>query len=187
MIFQLKNKHISLHCQHELLFNKQFIMKKFILLLVLVMTTASISGCNSDKKDTPVTETENTTCSVSIQAYLDDADMKGRGDKEVKAGDNIVVDYVGRLDESTVFDTSVESVAKACEKHTPGRDYTSGLPFEVGAGQMIAGFDKGVVGMKIGQTKTLTIPAAEAYGERAKEKLITVDKSQVPEADKYEK
>ncbi|MBU0626244.1 FKBP-type peptidyl-prolyl cis-trans isomerase [Patescibacteria group bacterium] len=67
----------------------------------------------------------------------------------MKAGDNIVVDYVGRLDESNVFDTSVEAIAKACDKYNEGRDYTSGLPFQVGAGQMIAGFDKGVEGMKV--------------------------------------
>jgi FKBP-type peptidyl-prolyl cis-trans isomerase len=124
-------------------------MKKFILLLVLIMTTTA-AGCNSDKTETPITETDgDTICATSIQAYLDAADIKGRGDKEIQAGDNIVVDYVGRLDEKTVFDTSVESIAKACGKYTEGRDYTSGLPFQVGAGQMIAGFDKGVEGMKI--------------------------------------
>jgi len=50
---------------------------------------------------------------------------------------------------------------------------------------MIAGFDKGVEGMKLGQTKTILIPAAEAYGEWSKDKLVTIDKTQVPEADKY--
>lgn len=39
--------------------------------------------------------------------------------------------------------------------------------------------------MKIGQTKTIKIPAAEAYGEWAKDKLITIDKSKVPNAEKY--
>lgn len=54
------------------------------------------------------------------------------------------MDYVGRLDDQTVFDTSVESVAKACGKYAAGRDYKAGLSFTVGGGNMIAGFDKGV-------------------------------------------
>ncbi|HCB51825.1 TPA: hypothetical protein DEP21_04645 [Patescibacteria group bacterium] len=77
----------------------------------------------------------------------------------------MVVHYIGRLNDEEVFDTSVESVAKACGKYTAGRNYDEGLAFNVGAGQMIAGFDNGVEGMKIGQTKTISIPAAEAYGE----------------------
>jgi peptidylprolyl isomerase len=48
---------------------------------------------------------------------------------------------------------------------------------------MIAGFDKGVVGMKVGQTKTITIPAKEAYGEWTGAALITVPRSQLPEGD----
>ncbi|MEI7558313.1 MAG: hypothetical protein WCJ45_05950 [bacterium] len=42
------------------------------------------------------------------------------------------MDYVGRLDEQTVFDTSVESVAKACGKYNAGRNYNEGLSFKVG-------------------------------------------------------
>ena len=50
---------------------------------------------------------------------------------------------------------------------------------------MIAGFDKWVEGMKIWQTKTINIPAKDAYWEWTKDKLITIDKSQVPNADQY--
>ena len=64
--------------------------------------------------------------------------------EKLAKGNTATVDYVGRLDEQTVFDTSVESIAKACGKYASGRNYNEGLSFGVGAGQMIAGFDKGV-------------------------------------------
>jgi peptidylprolyl isomerase len=51
---------------------------------------------------------------------------------------------------------------------------------------MIAGFDKGVEGMKVGETKTVTIAAKDAYGEWDKNKLISMPKDQVPNADQYQ-
>jgi FKBP-type peptidyl-prolyl cis-trans isomerase 2 len=159
-------------------------MKKFILLPILLMTCAVVTGCKSDKQAS-VPTTGNVECKVTIQAHLDAADMKGRGEKTITKGNNIVVDYVGRLSDQEVFDTSVESIAKACGKYTAGRDYTGGLAFQVGGGQMIPGFDKGVEGMKLGQTKTITIPAKEAYGEWSKDKLIAIDKTKIPDAEKY--
>jgi FKBP-type peptidyl-prolyl cis-trans isomerase 2 len=59
------------------------------------------------------------------------------------------------------------------------------LTFKVGGGQMIAGFDKGVEGMKIGQTKTITIEAKDAYGERSEANLMKVPRDQIPNADEY--
>ena len=125
---------------------------------------------------------ENMTCVDAVKQYLDTADFKGKWAK-VKQWDAIVVDYIGRLDDGTVFDTSVESVAQACGKYATGRDYSAGLPFTVWAGQMIAGFDKGVVDMKAGQTKTIQIPAIEAYGERDEANLVPVPKTSFSGAD----
>ncbi|NOZ44973.1 MAG: hypothetical protein GXP45_07705 [bacterium] len=50
---------------------------------------------------------------------------------------------------------------------------------------MIPGFDKGVVGMKKGQTQTLTLVPKDAYGERDPKAMISVDRSKLPDADKY--
>ncbi|PID34596.1 MAG: peptidylprolyl isomerase [candidate division SR1 bacterium] len=100
--------------------------------------------------------------------------------KVVKNGDKITVDYVGKFTDGKVFDTSIESVAKEAGKYMEGRNYGSGLSFEVGAGQMIKGFDKGVVGMKVGETKTVEIPAIEAYGERRDDLVFEVEKSKLP-------
>ncbi len=141
-------------------------------------------GC-STKKPQDTTNTENTSAKEAISAYLDQA-KKSTKWKIVEKWNTVTVDYIGRLDESTVFDTSIESVAKASGKYTAERNYDEGLSFEVGAGQMIAGFDKGVENMKVGETKTVEIPAKDAYGERDEKKLITIPKKEIPEADQYE-
>ena len=91
------------------------------------------------------------------------------------------------MDDETVFDTSIEEIAKACDKYSSGRNYSEGLAFQVGAGQMIPGFDKGVEGMKIGQTKTIHIKAKDAYGERSEKNVIKVPHEQIPNADQLKK
>lgn len=84
---------------------------------------------------------------------------------EAKTGDKVRVHYTGRLLDGTQFDSSV------------GRDP---LEFTIGAGQMIKGFDAGVVGMKVGDKKTLQIPPDEAYGQRDDEAVIEFPAENVP-------
>ncbi|MDX1439108.1 MAG: peptidylprolyl isomerase [Rubricoccaceae bacterium] len=83
-----------------------------------------------------------------------------------KTGDTVRIHYTGRLSDGTVFDSS---------------DGREPLSFELGAGQVIAGFDSGVNGMKPGQKKTIEIPAAEAYGERDASAVVEVALSEFPE------
>jgi len=85
------------------------------------------------------------------------------GEKTVKNGDNISVDYTGSLENGKVFDTSIEKVAKDNGLSPRGGEYKP-LKFTVGKGQMIKGFDEGVIGMKVGETRKLTIPPEKAYG-----------------------
>ena len=91
----------------------------------------------------------------------------------VKEGDQVSVDYTGRLENSTVFDTSVRDVAIETGVYNPNRDYKP-IEFTVGAGQMIKGFDSGVVGMAVGEEKTLTLPPEDAYGVHREEMVRTV-------------
>ena len=70
---------------------------------------------------------------------------------EAKAGDTVEVHYTGRLTDGTKFDSSV------------GR---GPFTFKLGAGQVIKGWDQGVVGMKVGGERKLTIPPELAYGDR---------------------
>ncbi len=51
---------------------------------------------------------------------------------------------------------------------------------------MIAGFDQGVIGMKVGETKTVEIAPKDAYGERDEAKLIPMPKKDIPDVDQYE-
>jgi peptidylprolyl isomerase len=80
-------------------------------------------------------------------------------------GDHVTVHYTGTLDDGSTFDSSV------------GKDP---LEFDVGAGQMIKGFDSGVVGMKEGEKKTVKIAAKEAYGEYSNDLIKDVPKDQLP-------
>ena len=84
----------------------------------------------------------------------------------VKQGDTVKVHYTGKLLDGSVFDSS------------EGRDP---LEFTVGAGQMIAGLDKGVVGMALDEQKEITIPPEEAYGIYDPAKIIEVPNDQFPE------
>ena len=164
------------------LYNKTH-MKKLLSVFVVVCSIALAWCAKQVTTYIPLdVSPENMACVESVKAYLDAADLKWKWAK-VKQWDAIVVDYIGRLEDGSVFDTSVESVAQACGKYSPQRDYTAGLPFTVGAGQMIAWFDKGVVGMKAWQTKTIKIPAAEAYGERDESYLVPVPKTSFSWAD----
>lgn len=82
-----------------------------------------------------------------------------------KSGDKVNVHYTGSLDDGTVFDSSRE------------RDP---LTFEVGAGQVIAGFNNAVDGMNVGDKLTVTIPAAEAYGDYRMDFVINVKPADIP-------
>ena len=64
------------------------------------------------------------------------------------------VNYTGKLADGTVFDSNVD----------PKFGHVTPFIFTLGAGQVIPGWDKGIVGMKVGETKTLVIPPADAYG-----------------------
>lgn len=71
---------------------------------------------------------------------------------EAKAGESITVDYEGTLTDGTVFDSS----------KTHGTPFT----FVLGAGQVIQGWDQGVLGMKVGGKRKLVIPPELAYGSK---------------------
>ena len=69
----------------------------------------------------------------------------------VKTGNKVKVEYVGKLDDGSVFDSS--------------EDHGKPLEFEVGSGHVIKGFDDAVIGMNEGDEKEFTIQPAEAYGQ----------------------
>jgi FKBP-type peptidyl-prolyl cis-trans isomerase 2 len=125
---------------------------------------------------------EAKACQTAIAAHVDSLVASTDGDA-VQDGDMVTVDYVGRLNETEIFDTSVEAIATACGKYQEGRDYEAGLEFLVGQGQMIAGFEAAVKTMKVGESKTVTLAPADAYGERSEENVVEMPKSELPEGE----
>ena len=88
--------------------------------------------------------------------------------KTVQNDSTVDVEYEGRLDDGTLFDTSKEEVAKKEGVYSEEREYTT-LHITLGQGMLIKGFENALVGMEEGEEKTVKIPASEAYGERREE------------------
>lgn len=83
----------------------------------------------------------------------------------VKIGDKISLHYKGTLNDGTLFDSS---------------DGREPLEFEVGGGMVIKGFDDGVLGMKIGEKKSIHIDVEHAYGPTSEEMIIKFDRAGIP-------
>lgn len=92
--------------------------------------------------------------------------------KVIQSGDTISVHYTGKLENGEIFDSS------------SGR---RPLTFTVGTGQIIRGFDEAVVGMAVGETKTVTMAPEMAYGPRQVELIVDIPKDTVPEGMEIEK
>ena len=82
-----------------------------------------------------------------------------------KRGDTVRVHYTGTLKDGTQFDSS------------RGREP---LEFTLVGGRVIAGFDAAVTGMEVGETRTVTIPSSDAYGDRNDAMLLRIPRAQVP-------
>ena len=93
-----------------------------------------------------------TSSSVKSETINKDNNKKMNTEQVSKAGDTLTVNYVGTLEDGTKFDSSIDR----------------GVPFTftVGIGQVIRGWDEGMVGMKVGEKKHLVIPGEKAYGAR---------------------
>jgi len=87
-------------------------------------------------------------------------------------GKKVKVHYVGTLDDGSKFDSS--------------RDRGEPLAFTCMAGQMIPGFDEAVKNMEVGETITVTIPAAQAYGEPDPKMIIRMQFDALPGSEKLE-
>lgn len=85
---------------------------------------------------------------------------------QAKQGDAVQVHYTGRLQDGTVFDTS--------------RD-RGPLRFTMGKGQLIAGFEQAVLGMNIGEKKTVVIPPEQGYGPHRPENVTAMDRKNLPD------
>jgi FKBP-type peptidyl-prolyl cis-trans isomerase len=142
--------------------------QSFLALFSAAVLTACDGGC-SKKSETAATSEEASTTSTDATAPTDattapgadaaasDAQLQIEDTKEgtgavVENGKTVKVHYVGTLTDGTKFDSS--------------RDRDQPFEFTIGQNQVIQGWEKGVVGMKVGGLRKLTIPGSLAYGER---------------------
>lgn len=85
---------------------------------------------------------------------------------EAKTGDTVKVHFTGKLDDGTVFGSSIDNEP---------------LEFTIGEDEIIQGFEQAVVGMSPGESKTATVLADQAYGPHNEEMVLVVDRNQIPE------
>lgn len=144
-----------------LLFNE---MKESSLILGIVILglLAGIVFWNKSKSNNPSTQSEMTPTLQPTPTAIKTGEgkakelkiedlKKGKG-VEAVAGKKVTVHYTGTLTDGKKFDSSLDR----------GQPFT----FNLGAGEVIKGWDQGVVGMKVGGKRKLIIPSALAYGER---------------------
>lgn len=86
---------------------------------------------------------------------------------EIQNGSKVKIHYTGRLENGEVFDTSLQDGREALE-------------FVVGSGQMIPGFETGILGMQLGETKKITMSPESAYGEVREDLQFEVPITNVP-------
>ncbi|MBW4054105.1 MAG: peptidylprolyl isomerase [Proteobacteria bacterium] len=113
---------------------------------------------------------------------------------QAKTGDKVTVHYTGTLEDGSVFDTSERPVAQpddhscCCSGDKDvvndgcGCDSTATGPMEfvIGSGQLIPKFEAAVIGLEPGQSVTVSIPADDAYGQRAEEMVAVIERSEIP-------
>jgi len=102
---------------------------------------------------TTTTQTTSTTMPTVQELQITDETV-GAGTVAV-AGDKVTVTYVGALTNGTVFDASANH-----------QETVNGFTFSLGAGDVIQGWDEGIVGMKVGGVRRLVIPASLGYGNQ---------------------
>ena len=85
--------------------------------------------------------------------------------RTVKNNDTVQVHYTGKLTNGQIFDSSVDKEP---------------LEFQLGQGQIIPGFENGLIDMKVAEKKTVTIPEVQAYGEVRKDLFQEVPKAELP-------
>ncbi len=112
--------------------------------LIPVLALCSLSACGGSGSTTPTTPTGPTT-------LVTEDLVVGTGATAVN-GDTVSVFYTGSFLNGQVFDSNVGAA--------------SPFPFRLGAGQVIPGFEQGIVGMKVGGKRRITIPSALAYGSQ---------------------
>lgn len=116
-------------------------MKMGIAIVIVLAVIAVLAYITINKKENNMEENTQTNNQVN-------------NDQVAKSGDTVAMNYTGTLADGTVFDSNVD----------PKFNHVTPFVFTLGAGQVIQGWDKGIVGMKVGEKKHLVLAPEDAYG-----------------------
>ena len=135
----------------------------FLIVAVIIGSVLLIIKNQTQTQPPVVAETPKTMSQLKIE------DLKIGTGPEVKSGDTIAINYLGTLENGKKFDSS----------------YDRGQPFEtqIGVGQVIKGWDQGVVGMKVGGKRRLTIPPELGYGSQEIPNVIPANSTLIFEVE----
>lgn len=100
----------------------------------------------------------------------------------ITEGDSVTVSYIGRLDDGTVFDTSEEEIARevGLDEEYPERSFKP-LEIKLGSGRVIEGLEEELVGMEVGDQKTIIVPPEKAYGPHKDDRVADYDRDNFEE------
>ena len=131
-------------------------MNKHITLLLSLSLTFLISACSGSSSNDDI---KTVVAATPTPTTLVKTDVKVGTGAEAKTGQTVSVHYTGWLYKASAADKHGEQFDSSRTRGTP-------FKFPLGAGRVIKGWDQGVVGMKVGGQRTLTIPASLGYGAR---------------------
>jgi len=136
------------------------------------MSVVVLSACGKKENTTPTDATNTNGEATAPQAE----------ELVVQDGDTVAVKYVWALENWEVFDTNIIEEAEKAGTYNELRPYEP-LAFGVGQGNMIPGFEKWVIGMKIWETKTINIASVDGYGAIRDDMIQTIPVSEFEEAE----
>jgi len=128
-----------------------------VIIIIIVVLGGYFLLVNKPSDNQPVGEQKINSQNDEIQTVKTEILQEGSGEP-AKTGDKVLVHYTGRLQDGTKFDSSVD-------RGTP-------FPFTLGQNRVIQGWELGVLGMKVGEKRKLTIPSELGYGSQGTGGLI---------------
>jgi FKBP-type peptidyl-prolyl cis-trans isomerase len=127
------------------------------ILIVAVIFLVIFFLLNKKEKENPIEWVDNNPVIGEQSNKVEEPNTnKNNMGRQSKEGDVLSMNYTGRLEDGTVFDSNI----------LPEFGHVEPFTFTLGAGQVIAGWDEGLSGMQIGEKRTLTVPPEKGYGAR---------------------